>query len=113
MAKRPNVQPFTWLLLAMVALLLAGLLGALLAGTPSQAAQTAEAADTEGDPPAEDEEAPLWLQPAEPEEEAVQEKEPPAGERSAPEILAEAQVIAHGMGAMEGIATLNCLEGFQ
>ena len=114
MAKRPNVQPFTWLLLAMVVLLLAGLLGTLLAGSPSQAAQTAEAVDAEGDPPAEDEEeAPLWLQPAEPEEETVQEKEPPEGERSAPEILAEAQIIAHGMGAMEGVATLNCLEGFQ
>ena len=114
MAKRPNVQPFTWLLLAMVVLLLAGLLGTLLAGSPSQAAQTAEAVDAEGDPPAEDEEeAPLWLQPAEPEEETVQKKEPPEGERSAPEILAEAQIIAHGMGAMEGVATLNCLEGFQ
>ena len=114
MAKRPNVQPFTWLLLAMVVLLLAGLLGTLLAGSPSHAAQTAEAVDAEGDPPAEDEEeAPLWLQPAEPEEETVQKKEPPEGERSAPEILAEAQIIAHGMGAMEGVATLNCLEGFQ
>ena len=107
MAKRPNVQPFTWLLLAMVVLLLAGLLGTLLAGSPSQAAQTAEAVDAEGDPPAEDEEeAPLWLQPAEPEEETVQEKEPPEGERSAPEILAEAQIIAHGMGAMEGVGNV-------
>ena len=65
MAKRPNVQPFTWLLLAMVVLLLAGLLGTLLAGSPSHAAQTGEAVDAEGDPPAEvEEEAPLWLQPA-------------------------------------------------
>ena len=116
MAKRPKVQPFTWLLLALVALLFAGLLGVLLADGRSQAALAAEeeSAGTEEDAAsqADESETPLWLQPAEPEEETVQEKEPPEGALSAPEILSGAQVIAHGMGAMEGIATLNCLEGF-
>lgn len=42
----------------------------------------------------------------------VQEKEKPAGELSATEILANAQVVAHGMGCIDGLSTLNCLEGF-
>ena len=42
----------------------------------------------------------------------VAQKEAPAGSLSAPEILADAAVIAHGMGSTDGIATLNCLEGF-
>ena len=116
MAKRPNIQPFTWLLLALVVLLFAGLLGVLLADSRSQAALAAEADSTAAEDTSsqtDESETPLWLQPAEPEEETVQEKEPPEGELSALEILSEAQVIAHGMGAMEGIATLNCLEGFQ
>ncbi len=43
----------------------------------------------------------------------VREKEKPEGELSAPEILSGVQVIAHGMGTVDGLATLNCLEGFQ
>lgn len=43
----------------------------------------------------------------------VSEKERPEGERNGPEILAESQLIAHGMGAVDGITILNCLEGFQ
>lgn len=31
---------------------------------------------------------------------------------SAPEILADAMVIAHGMGEIDGVTTLNCLESF-
>ena len=46
MAKRPNIQPFTWLLLALVVLLFAGLLGVLLADSRSQAALAAEADST-------------------------------------------------------------------
>lgn len=42
----------------------------------------------------------------------VLEKEKPEGERSATEILADAQVIAHGMGSIGGLETPNCLEGF-
>ena len=116
MAKRPKVQPFTWLLLALVVLLFAGLLGVLLADSRSQAALAAEeegAGTEDAAAQADETETPSWLYPAEPEEETVQEKEPPEGALSATEILAGAQVIAHGMGAMEGIATLNCLEGFQ
>lgn len=118
MAKRPKVQPFTWLLLALVVLLSIGLLGVLLSDSPARtealAAVSADAAETpdasEDEDPAE---MPEWIRPAEPEPETVQEKEPPEGELTAAEILSEAQVIAHGMGAMEGVATLNCLEGFQ
>ena len=47
-------------------------------------------------------------QPAFPEE-----KEKPAGERSGWDILTEAKLAAHGLGEVDGVATLNCLEGFQ
>ena len=86
MAKRPNIQPFTWLLLALVVLLFAGLLGVLLADSRSQAALAAEADSTAAEDTSsqtDESETPLWLQPAEPEEETVQEKEPPEGELSA------------------------------
>lgn len=46
------------------------------------------------------------------EPEEVEEKEKPEGERSAPEILADALVVAHGMGAIDGLTLTNCLEGF-
>ena len=55
--------------------------------------------------------APAPAPPAEPEQPA--EKEKPAGERTAWEILADARLITHGMGEVDGITTLNCLEGFQ
>ena len=45
--------------------------------------------------------------------EKPQRQEKPEGELSAPEILSGVQVIAHGMGTVDGLATLNCLEGFQ
>ncbi len=45
--------------------------------------------------------------------EEVPEKEKPAGELSATEIMANARLVAHGMGSIDGLATLNCLEGFQ
>lgn len=44
--------------------------------------------------------------------EPVPEKEKPAGERNAWEILGETQLITHGMGEVDGVTTLNCLEGF-
>lgn len=52
-------------------------------------------------------------EPAAEEEAVVQEKERPEGELSGPEILANTQVIAHGMGEIDGIEILNCLEGFE
>lgn len=52
-------------------------------------------------------------EPEEPVEQIVTEKERPAGERSAPEILADHAVISHGMGMIEGVTTLNCLESFR
>lgn len=41
------------------------------------------------------------------------EKEKPEGELSGPEILANAQLISHAMGAIDGLTLLNCLESFQ
>ena len=37
----------------------------------------------------------------------------PAGEASAPEILANARIVAHALGTVDGVEGLNCLEGFQ
>lgn len=41
------------------------------------------------------------------------EKAKPAGERGADEMIAEASVVAHALGAVDGIEGLNCLEGFR
>lgn len=46
-------------------------------------------------------------------EQEVQEKEKPAGELSAPEIMAGADIVAHGLGAIGNLRTPNCLEAFQ
>lgn len=46
------------------------------------------------------------------EETEVLEKEKPEGELSATEILANSQLIAHAMGAIDDLRTPNCLEGF-
>lgn len=48
-----------------------------------------------------------------PESVAVEQKAAPEGEQSAEKILASQRIIAHGLGAIEGEATLNCLEGFE
>ncbi len=40
------------------------------------------------------------------------EQSKPEGERGAAEILAEHTLVAHALGAAEGVAGLNCLEGF-
>ncbi len=42
----------------------------------------------------------------------VEEKQPPEGALSAPDILSNTTIIAHGMGAVGNLNTLNCLEGF-
>lgn len=42
-----------------------------------------------------------------------EEKEKPVGERNGWDILTEAQLVAHGLGEVDGVATLNCLEGFR
>lgn len=49
----------------------------------------------------------------EPEEGSRREKEPPEGEQPGTTILSRSQVIAHAMGATDGIVLLNTLEGFQ
>ncbi len=48
-----------------------------------------------------------------PENIPVEQKAAPAGELSAEEILASQRIIAHGLGAVDGQETLNCLEGFE
>lgn len=48
-----------------------------------------------------------------PEDVAAAQKTAPEGERSAAEILASQRIVAHGLGAIENEATLNCLEGFE
>ena len=44
---------------------------------------------------------------------AVTEKVPPENALSAPEIMMNASVIAHGMGMIDGVTTLNSLESFR
>lgn len=41
------------------------------------------------------------------------EREKPAGEPNAADILAGSRIIAHALGGVDGIAGLNCLEGFR
>ena len=60
--------------------------------TPPAAQEAQEAALS-----AEEENIPAWLEPV---EETVAEKEPPEDPLSAPDILADASLIAHGMGAV-------------
>lgn len=48
-----------------------------------------------------------------PESVTIEPKSAPKGEKSAPEILASQRVIAHGLGAVDSKAVLNCLEGFE
>ena len=45
--------------------------------------------------------------------EIPEEKAKPAGERSGWDILTETQLITHGLGEVDGVTVLNCLEGFQ
>ena len=82
----------------------------LAAAMPLGAAQPEKAAKTDaaksGAQTAAAEE-PSEEEPAEP-----QEKETPEDEQSAAEIIAGTQVIAHAMGAIDGLRTPNCLEGF-
>lgn len=47
------------------------------------------------------------------EEETVEEKKKPKGELSAPEILAETDIVAHGLGSIGGLTQLNCREAFR
>ena len=115
MARFRKISSFTWLLLTVIILQFIGLLGLLLADSrqTAEGTENADAVETSGDvqPGTEDADMPAWLQPPVPE--PVQEKEPPEGALTAQDILSNAQVIAHGMGTMDGITTLNCLEGFQ
>lgn len=74
---------------------------------PPDGLQTLTASQLYASPPPEAQDAPE----AEKEPE-IQEKSKPEGERSATEILADARVVAHGMGSIGGLVTPNCLEGF-
>lgn len=51
--------------------------------------------------------------PPEPKPEPVREKEKPADERSGWDILSEEQFIIHGLGELDDVHVLNCLEAFQ
>jgi len=118
MARFGKNRSFTKLLLVISALEFVGLTGALL--TDSQARQEsaqlrtlisstdatpASAPASETDPAA-DNQIPDWLAP-------VKEKPKPLEELTGPELLAQTQLIAHGLGAVGEETVLNCLEGFE
>lgn len=95
---RSNTPIYALLALVLVqfvalAALLAAYDGRKTEESPPPAAQEAQEAALS----AEEENIPAWLEPA---EETVTEKEPPEDALSAPDILADASLIAHGMGAV-------------
>lgn len=106
MAKKKRYLLVTAALLAVISLSIGSLCGARAWAASEKPQRQAEAGASGGTT-----EAPAEAQTAENPE--VREKEKPEGELSAPEILSGVQVIAHGMGTVDGLATLNCLEGFQ
>ena len=106
MAKKKRYLLVTAALLAVISLSIGSLCGARAWTASEKPQRQAEAGASGGTT-----EAPAEAQTAENPE--VREKEKPEGELSAPEILSGVQVIAHGMGTVDGLATLNCLEGFQ
>lgn len=106
MAKKKRYLLVTAALLAVISLSIGSLCGARAWAASEKPQRQAEAGAGGGTT-----EAPAEAQTAENPE--VREKEKPEGELSAPEILSGVQVIAHGMGTVDGLATLNCLEGFQ
>lgn len=59
-------------------------------------------------PSSEDEEQPL-----EAETVKVSEKDAPENALTAPEIMENTHLISHGMGMIDGVTTLNCLESFR
>lgn len=103
--------------LAVLELILLAVLGAaLLSGRSAPAAEEVPppaAGDRPDSQDGRDTAVPAAAPAAVPEPENPAEKEKPAGERSAWEILSEARLITHGMGEVDGVTTLNCLEGFQ
>lgn len=95
---RSNTPIYALLALVLVqfvalAALLAAYDGRKTEESPPPAAQEAQEAALS----AEEENIPAWLEPV---EETVMEKEPPEDALSAPDILADASLIAHGMGAV-------------
>ena len=106
MAKKKRYLLVTAALLAVISLSIGSLCGARAWAASEKPQRQAEAGAGGGTT-----EAPAEAQTAENPE--VREKEKPEGELSAPEILSGVRVIAHGMGTVDGLATLNCLEGFQ
>lgn len=113
MARLGKQKNLILLLLAVIVLQFVGLTALLLADSRRQAPEPVPAAqpDTDETQPELEDVIPAWLEPAAPE--PVREKEPPEGELSAAEILSSSQIVAHGLGATDGEAVLNCLEGFQ
>ena len=109
MVRFGKYTPLVCILSALVILEFAGLVGVLLenGGLRAQLEAVQREAAGEREP---DGDAPAWLEAA-PEEPA--EKTAPAGELTAREILSQEKVVAHGLGAVDGTAVLNCLEGFQ
>lgn len=87
--------------------LLAGALAWILMARPPAAPPEDPPAPAEGEAPS------VPVSRPDPLPERPAEKEKPAGERSGWEILADARLITHGLGAVDGVAVLNCLEGFQ
>lgn len=75
------------------------------AQSPIALTQTSAEPETTSEEPEEE--------PEEADEGSRHEKEPPEGEQPGTTILSRSQVIAHAMGAADGIVLLNTLEGFQ
>ncbi|MCI9393009.1 MAG: hypothetical protein HFF65_11540 [Oscillospiraceae bacterium] len=115
MARFGKYTSWICVLAALVLLEFVGLVGALawIGGREAEPADLSVPVQEE--PP----DMPAWLAPASGASDApapppqAGEKERPAGELTAAEILGGSQIIAHGMGSVDGEAILNCLEGFQ
>lgn len=118
MARFGKYTSWICVLAALVLLEFVGLVGALAWNGGREAEPADLSVPVQEEPP----DMPAWLAPASDAPDApgapapppqAEEKERPAGELTAAEILGGAQVIAHGMGSVDGEAILNCLEGFQ
>lgn len=119
MARSRKNNTLIYVLLAVAAVQLVALGSLLAAGFGSAPAEPPEETPAET---ARGEAMPQWLIPApdtpaepepEPAPEPVREKAPPADALTAAEILSDARVVAHGLGSVEDVPTLNCREGFE
>lgn len=113
MARFGKYTKLIYILLAIVVVQFIGLGSLLISGSSAPAEPDAPASPESTNA----EQPPDWLAPPSVEETdnasaPVPEKEPPEGALTAGDILAENRIIAHGLGAVDGIPTLNCQEGF-